>query len=112
MSVAVIAGRLVSYLPTILLVLSVTAIAVGVPLAYRYWREMQEDDEPVENADLLADLERGGAVSKMTKDEFHRVRELLLGAEAARKAPDKSKRIVRRERPATDPESQSGVANE
>jgi hypothetical protein len=115
MSGAVIAGRLVSYLPTIFLVLSATAIVIGVPLAYRYWRELHEDDEPIQKADLLADLERGGAASKMTEDEFHRVRELLLGAGAARKAPDKSKRIVRVERverEEKDRESRSDVANE
>jgi hypothetical protein len=48
----------------------------------------------------------------MTEDEFHRVRELLLGAEAARKAPDKARRRVREERKENDRESQSGVANE
>jgi hypothetical protein len=112
MSGWVIAGRFASYLPTVFLVLSATAIVIGVPLAYRYWRDLHEDDEPIRKSDLLADLERGGAASKMTDDEFHRVRELLLGVDATRKSPDKSRRTAGGERPENDRGSQAGVANE
>jgi hypothetical protein len=112
MSGVIIAARLTSYLPTVLLVVSAIVIVIGVPLAYRYWRDLHEDDEPIRKADLLADLERGGAASKMTEDELHRVRELLLDGEAGRKPADKSHRTAREERKGDDRDSQAGVANE
>jgi hypothetical protein len=112
MSGAVLALNLAAYRSTIFLMLSALVIAIGVPLAYRYWRDMHEDDEPIRNADLLSDLERGGAANKMTEDEFHRVRELLLGAEAAGKPPDKSRRGVRGRPEEKDREGESGAADE
>ena len=112
MSGAVLALNLAAYRSTIFLMLSALVIAIGVPLAYRYWRDMHEDDEPVRNADLLSDLERGGAANKMTEDEFHRVRELLLGTEAAGKPPDKSRHGVHGRREEKDPEGQSDAADE
>ena len=112
MSGAIIAARLTSYLPTVLLVVSAIAIAIGVPLAYRSWRDLHEDDEPIRDADLLTDLERGGAANKMTADEFHRVRELLLGAKSGRKAPGEARRPARGERPKYGRENQIDVANE
>ena len=83
MSVAVIGAKLWSYLPLVLLTIS---ILIGVPIAYRYYREAHEDDEPIRDADLLADLEQGDAASKMTEAEFRRVRDRLLGAGTPRDA--------------------------
>jgi hypothetical protein len=112
MSGLIIAARLASYLPTVLLVVSTIAIAIGVPLAYRYWRDLHEDDEPIRSEDLLADLERGGAASKMTDDEFHRVRELLLGAEGGRKATARPQRPARSQPKENDRESQADMTSE
>ncbi len=70
MSVAVIGAKLGSYLPFLILAIS---IVIGVPAAYRYYRQVREDDDPIRDADLLADLEQGDAASLMTEAEFRRV---------------------------------------
>jgi len=105
MSGAVIAAKLWAYLPQIILVLSTVAFL----MAYRHWRAIHEPDEPIRDADLLADLEQGDAASKMTEAEFRRVRERLLGTEAGRNAPEKTKRSERRENVQG---SQTGMKNE
>jgi hypothetical protein len=84
MSVAVIGAKLGPYLPFLLLTIS---IVIGVPVAYRYYRDAHEDDQPIRDADLLAELEQGDAASKMTEAEFRRVRDLLIGS----KKPDKKR---------------------
>jgi hypothetical protein len=111
MSGAAIAARLASNLPMILMVLSAIAIGIGAPLAYRCWRDMHEDDEPVRNTDLLKDLERGGAASKMTEDELHRVRELLLGSDLPRRAPKNSSPSEQGGRKEEDREDQTDMAS-
>jgi len=88
MSLAVIGAKLGSYLPFLLLTIS---LLIGVPVAYRYYREVREDDEPIRDADLLADLEQGDAASKMTEAEFRRVRDLLIGSEIQRDAKTPAK---------------------
>ena len=88
MSVAVIGAKLGSYLPFLLLTIS---ILIGVPVAYRYYREVREDDEPIRDADLLADLEQGDAASKMTEAEFRRVRDLLNGCRNAARRETRAK---------------------
>ena len=82
MSVAVIGAKLGSYLPFLLLTIS---ILIGVPVAYRIYREAHEDDQPIRDSDLLADLEDGDAASKMTEAEFRRVRDLLIGSKQQNK---------------------------
>ncbi len=64
----------------------------------RTWRDLHEDDDPIRNSDLLAELEKGNAASKMTEAEFRRVRELLIGVKAPDKAKSQSK--ILRSRPA------------
>jgi hypothetical protein len=81
MNVAVLGAKLWTYLPLVLLVV---AILIGVRLAYGHWRDLHEDEEPLRGRDLLRDLERGDAASKMTDAELRRVRELLVGAETKR----------------------------
>jgi hypothetical protein len=78
MSVAVIGAKLWSYLPFLLLTIS---LLVGVPIAYRHYREVREVDEPIRDSDLLTDLEQGDAANLMTEAEFRRVRELLNGSQ-------------------------------
>jgi hypothetical protein len=75
MSVAVIAAKLGPYLPFLLLTAS---ILIGVPLAYRHYRDVRGYDDSTGGSDMLTDLVRGDAASKMTDAEFRRVRELLL----------------------------------
>ena len=82
MSLVVIGAKLGSYLPLVLLTI---CLLIGVPAAYHYYRQMREDDEPIRDADLLADLERGDAASKMTEAEFRRVRDLLIGSQKRNK---------------------------
>jgi hypothetical protein len=77
MNVAAITPKLWSYLPLILLTVS---ILVGVPLAYRLWRETHEEDEPTRGADMLSDFEQAYAAGKMDEAEFHRIRDLVIGA--------------------------------
>jgi hypothetical protein len=88
MSVALIGAKLGSYLPFLLLTIS---ILLGVPVAYRYYREVREDDDPIRNSDLLADLEQGDAASKMTEAEFRRVRELLVSSKTNPDAKTRAK---------------------
>ncbi len=51
---------------------------IMTPVVDRWRRSLFEDDEPLRGADLLADLERGGAPDKMTSEEFTLVRALIL----------------------------------
>ena len=67
------------------LVLMRQLIVIGVPIAYRIYREAHEDDQPIRDADLLADLEHGDAASKMTEAEFRRVRDRLIGSKKQNK---------------------------
>jgi hypothetical protein len=76
MSVAAIGPKLWSYLPLLLLVVS---ILVGVPMAYRLWRETHGEDEPIRGADLLSDFEQAYAAGKMDEAEFRRIRDLVIG---------------------------------
>jgi hypothetical protein len=64
-----------TYLPIALLTL---AILIGVPVAYRLWREAhEEDEEPASDAERLAQLEKAYYLGQMSKEEFLRVRESL-----------------------------------
>jgi hypothetical protein len=116
MSGVVIAARLTSYFPTALYYLSAAVIVLGVWLSYRYWRALHEVDEPIRNEDLLAELERGGAASKMTEAELRRVRELLLGAETGREPTAKTIRSRHSEAEAEagdkEPENPTGTSGE
>jgi hypothetical protein len=85
MSVAVIGAKLGSYLPFLNCILLTISILIGVPVAYRTYRALREDDEPIRDADLLADLEQGDAASKMTEAEFRRVRDRLIGSQKRNK---------------------------
>jgi hypothetical protein len=76
MSMAAIDPRLWNYLPLVLLTVS---ILVGVPLAYRLWREAHEEDEPIRGADMLSDFEQAYAAGKMDEAEFRRLRDLVIG---------------------------------
>jgi hypothetical protein len=88
MSAAAIGAKVVANLPFLLLTIS---LLVGIPVAYRYYREAREDDDPIRNADLLADLEQGNAASKMTEAEFRRVRELLNRSKTERDPKTRAK---------------------
>ena len=81
MSVAVIGAKLGPICPSALDDLHRDRSAARLPLLSR----VHEDDEPIRDADLLADLERGDAASKMTEAEFRRVRELLIGSKKRNK---------------------------
>ncbi len=78
---AVFGAKLEWYLPVVLLTIS---LLIGVPVAYRTYRALREDDEPIRDADLLRELEKGDAASKMTEAEFRRVRDLLTGSQTER----------------------------
>jgi hypothetical protein len=66
-----------TYLPIVLLIL---AIMIGVPVAYRLWREAhEEDEEPASDAERLSQLEKAYYLGQMSAEEFHRVRESLAG---------------------------------
>jgi hypothetical protein len=67
-----------SYLPVILLAL---AIVVGIPIAYRSWREAHEEDDPVTDDDVLAGIEEAYAAGELDEAEFRRARALILGIE-------------------------------
>jgi hypothetical protein len=86
MSIASLSAKLSANIPLLLLI---TLLVVGVWLAYRHWRDLHEDDEPLRDIDRFAEFERGDAASLMTEAEFRRVRERLMGNEAAadRKRP-------------------------
>ena len=64
-----------TYLPVVLLTL---ATLIGVPVAYRLWREAhEEDEEPATDDERLAQLEKAFYLGQMSKEEFLRVRESL-----------------------------------
>jgi hypothetical protein len=81
MRVPEIDPRFWSYLPFILLTV---ALLIGVPLAFRVWRDLHADDEPAPASELFSDLERAYAEGKMTEAEFRRIREKLIGLPAKR----------------------------
>jgi len=69
--------NLLKNLPLILLVL---AMLVGIPMAYRLWRETQEeedDEEPVTDEDLLLEFKQAYEDGEMDAAEYQRVRELI-----------------------------------
>jgi hypothetical protein len=92
MNVAAITPKLWSYLPSILLIVS---ILVGVPLAYRLWRETHGDDDLPRGADMLSDFEQAYAAGKMDEAEFRRIRDLVIGAqgESGKKTGKKPGRV-------------------
>jgi hypothetical protein len=105
MSGAAIMAKLGAYLPAILLVLSAGVLVI----AYRSWHDMHDTDEPIKSTDLLADLERGDAASKMTDEEFRRVRDLLLGAGTPGKTGQRPGRCGPDGDGGNDAESQTGI---
>ena len=78
MNVAAIDPKVWSYLPLLLLILG---ILVGVPVAYRLWRETHEEDEPIRDADMLSDFEQAYVAGKMDEAEFRRIRDLVIGTQ-------------------------------
>jgi hypothetical protein len=77
MIVAAIDPKSWSYLPVLLLTL---AIAIGVPMAYRLWRDTHEEEDLPRGTDLLSDFERAYYAGQMDEAEFHRIRDLLIGS--------------------------------
>lgn len=71
--------RFWSYLPFLLLTV---ALLIGVPMAYKVWRDLHADEEPALGSELFSDLERAYAEGKMTEAEFRRIREKLIGLPA------------------------------
>jgi hypothetical protein len=64
-----------TYLPIVLLAV---AILIGVPVAYRLWREAhEEDEEPASDDERLAQLEKAFYLGQMSEEEFRRIRESL-----------------------------------
>jgi hypothetical protein len=110
MSIAAIDPRLWSNLPLILLTV---AIVIGVPVAYRLYRQTHEEEEPTPVSDRLWDLEQAYAEGKMSKEEIHRIRELLEGtggkstgtahAKPPRDAPGLSSTTTLEQPPAGEP---------
>jgi hypothetical protein len=86
MNTKAITDLLAPYASWILLAVSVVVIAFGVPMATRIWRDLHEEEPAISDADLFAELHRGDAASKMTDDEFRRVRTRLLGPDGGREA--------------------------
>jgi hypothetical protein len=76
MSVAAIDPKLWSYLPLLLLTL---AIAIGVPMAYRLYRETRAEEASTRGSDPLSDFEQAYAAGKMSEAEFRRIRDLVIG---------------------------------
>jgi hypothetical protein len=75
MSITELGTKLAPYMPWLFL----AALLIAVPLVYRTWRELHEDDEPTASeGDLFLALKE--AKDKMTDAEFRRVRERLIGA--------------------------------
>lgn len=96
-----------TYLPVILLVL---VMLIGVPAAYRLWREAhQEDEEPASKDERLSQLERAYCAGQMNEEEFRRIRELLGSPKPAtepkrpRVAPEPSTPIRNEAPPPGDP---------
>jgi hypothetical protein len=80
-----------SYLPLMLLIL---AMVIGIPIAYRAWREAHEEDEPVTDDDVLSDIERAYFAGEINEAEYRRVCELMgrpmrPEARASRPLPDR-----------------------
>jgi hypothetical protein len=64
---------------TVGLVILAVAALIGLPVAYRYWKDAHTEDESPQGADLLGDLERAYYAGMMDEAEFRRVRALLIG---------------------------------
>jgi hypothetical protein len=77
---------LMSYLPLILLTL---AMAIGIPLAYRAWREAHTEEEAVTDTDVLSGIEAAYAAGEIDEAEFRRVRELLSRPKGAEARPSR-----------------------
>lgn len=80
---------LTAYVPLVLLIVG---MAIGVPLAYRAWREAHEEGEIVTPADVLSDLEEAYVDGEIDEVEFRRIRELVLGPKAAGDLPIRPRR--------------------
>ena len=76
MKVPAIDPRFWTYLPFFLLAV---AIPIGVTMAYRVWRDLHADEEPVSDTDLFSDLEKAYVEGKMSEAEFRRIRAKLIG---------------------------------
>jgi hypothetical protein len=88
-----------TYLPVILLVL---VMLVGVPAAYRLWREAHhEDEEPATDDERLSQLERAYYAGQMNEDEFRRIRE-LLGRPRSAAVPTRPRRAPETTTPSRD----------
>jgi hypothetical protein len=77
MNLVAIDAKLWSYLPFLLLTVT---IAIGVPVAYRLWRETHEEDALPRGGELLSDFEQAYAAGQMDEAEFRRIRDLLIGS--------------------------------
>ena len=62
------------------LILFAVALLIGVPLAYRLWRETHQEEDPTRDSEMLSDFEQAYAEGKMDEAEFRRIRDLLIGA--------------------------------
>jgi hypothetical protein len=88
MNVAAIDPKLWSYVPLILVTVT---IAIGVPVAYRLWRETHEEEVLPRGGDLLSDFERAYAAGQMDEAEFHRIRDLLIGSKGESRSKVRTK---------------------
>jgi hypothetical protein len=62
-------------------ILLALAMVIGIPIAYRSWREAHEEDDPVTDDDVLAGIEEAYAAGELDEAEFRRARALILGVE-------------------------------
>jgi hypothetical protein len=77
---------MMTYLPVILLAL---AMLIGVPIAYRAWKEAHEEEDPVSDDDVLAGIEEAYAAGELDEAEFRRARALILGVETRQTHPSR-----------------------
>jgi len=92
--------------------LFVLAMLVGIPLAYRLWRETHQDDERASESEMFSDFEQAYAAGQMDEAEFRRLRDLMIGGGRRNQGGARPGPVAPAPSPRVVPESESPASVE